>query len=50
MVLAAHEAMRMMRLMNAHWQGQATVAKIEAARWQNTIKQKVAAKMFTILL
>jgi hypothetical protein len=49
-VLAAHDTMRMRRLMNAHRQGQATVAKIEAARWQNTINQKVAAKMFTILL
>jgi len=31
-------------------QGQATVAKAEAARGQTTINQKVAAKIFKILL
>ena len=49
-VLAAHVAMRMRRLTNAHWQGQATVVKAEAGRGQTTINQKVAAKMFKILL
>ena len=32
------------------WRGQATVLKAKAARWQTTINQKVAAKMFNITL
>ena len=38
------------RLRNTQRRGQATVAKAEAARGQTTINQKVAAKMFKILL
>ncbi len=49
-VLAAHVATTMRRLTNAQWRGQATVVKAEAARGQTTINQKVAAKMFKILL
>ncbi len=51
-VLAAHIVTTMMRLMNAQrWRGQATVvAKAEAVQGQTTINQKVAAKMFKILL
>ena len=49
-VLAAHVATTIRRLTNAQQQGQATVAKAEAAHGQTTISQKVAAKMFKILL
>jgi hypothetical protein len=49
-VLAAHVAMPMRKLMNAQRRGQATVTKAEAAQGQTTINQKVAAKMFKILL
>ena len=49
-VLAAHVAATMRRLTNVQRRGQATVAKAEAAREQTTINQKVAAKMFNILL
>ncbi len=49
-VLAVHVATTVRRLMNAQRRGQATVAKAEAARGQTTINQKVAAKVFKILL
>ena len=49
-VLAAHIATMMRRLTNAQRRGQATVAKAEAVQGQTTINQKVAAKMFKILL
>ena len=49
-VLAAHVATTMRRLTNVQRQGQATVAKAEAARGQTSINLKVAAKMFKILL
>jgi hypothetical protein len=49
-VLAAHIVTMMRRLRNAQWLGQTTVAKSEAARGQTTINQKVAAKMFKIIL
>jgi hypothetical protein len=49
-VLAAHIATTLRRLTNLQRQGQATVAKAEAARKQTTINQKVAAKMLKILL
>jgi hypothetical protein len=49
-VLAAHVTKTTRRLTNAQWQGQATVAKADAAQGQTTINQKVAAKMFKILL
>jgi hypothetical protein len=53
-VLVAHIMTTMRRLMNAQRQGQTTVAKAEAeaeaAQGQTTINQKVAAKMFKILL
>jgi hypothetical protein len=49
-VLAAQVVTLMRKLMNAQRWGQATVAKAEAARGQTTINQKVAAKMFKILL
>jgi hypothetical protein len=49
-VLVAHVATAMRRLTNVQWHGQATVVKAEAARGQTTINQKVAAKMFKILL
>jgi hypothetical protein len=50
MVLGAHIATMMRRLMNAQRRGQPTVAKVEAAQGQTTINQNVAAKMFKILL
>ena len=49
-VLAAHVATTLRRLTNLQRRGQATVAKAEAAQKQTTINQKVAAKMFKILL
>jgi hypothetical protein len=49
-VLAAHVATTTRRLRNTQRRGQATVAKAEAARGQTTISQKVAAKIFKILL
>ena len=49
-VLAAHVTKTTRRLTNAQWRGQATVAKADAAQGQTTINQKVAAKMFNILL
>ena len=49
-VLVVHVATTMRMLMNAQRRGQPTVAKVEAARGQTTINQKVAAKMFKILL
>ncbi len=53
-VLAAHVMPMMRRLMNAQRRGQTTVAKAEAeaeaAQGQTAINQKVAAKMFKILL
>jgi hypothetical protein len=49
-VLVAHVMTPMRKLTNVQLRGQATVAKAEAARGQTTIKQKVAAKMFKILL
>jgi hypothetical protein len=49
-VLAAHVTKTTRRLTNAQWRGQATVAKADAAQGQTTINQKVAAKMFKILL
>jgi hypothetical protein len=49
-VLAAHVTTPMRKLTNTQRRGQATVAKAEAARGQTTINQKVAAKMFKILL
>ena len=49
-VLAAHVATMLRRLTNLQRRGQATVAKAEAAQKQTTINQKVAAKMFKILL
>ena len=49
-VLAAHVLTMMRRLMHKQRRGQTTVAKAEAARGQTTINQKVAAKMFKILL
>ena len=48
-VLAVHVVTMMRRLTNTR-RGQATVAKAEAARGQTTINQKVASKMFKILL
>ena len=50
MVLVVHVATMMRRLVNAQQRGQAIVAKAEAAQGQITINQKVAAKMFKILL
>jgi hypothetical protein len=50
LVLAAHVTTTMRRLPNVQRRGQPTVAKAEAARGQTTINQKVAAKMFKILL
>jgi len=49
-VLAVLVATTMRRLMNTQRRGQATVAKAEAARGQTKINQRVAAKMFKILL
>jgi len=49
-VLAAHVVTTMRRLTNAQRRGRATVAKAEAAQEQTTINQKVAGKMFKILL
>jgi len=49
-VLAAHVAITMRRLTNSYRRGQATVAKADATRGQTTINQKVAAKMFKIIL
>ena len=49
-VLVVHVVTTMRRLMYAQWRRQATVAKTEAARGQTIINQKVAAKMFKILL
>ena len=49
-VLVVHVVTTMRRLMNAQRRGQASVAKTEAAREQTIINQKVAAKMFKILL
>ena len=49
-VLAAHVATTMRTLTNAQQRGQVTVVKAEAARGQTPINQKVAAKMFKILL
>jgi hypothetical protein len=49
-VLVAHVATTMRRLTNTQRRGQATVVKAEAEQGQTTINQKVAAKMFKILL
>ena len=49
-VLVVHVTATMRRLTNVQWRGQATVAKAEAVQGQTTINQKVAAKMFKILL
>jgi hypothetical protein len=49
-LLAAHVAITMRRLANTQLRGQATVAKAEAAQGQTTINQKVAGKMFQIIL
>ncbi len=49
-VLAAHVTTPMRKLTNTQRRGRATVAKAEAAQGQTTINQKVAAKMFKILL
>ena len=49
-VLAAHVTMTTRRLANTHRRGQATVAKAEAAQGQKTINQKVAGKMFKMIL
>ena len=49
-VLAAHVLTMKRRLTHTQWRGQATVTKAEAARGQTTVNQKVAAKMFKILL
>jgi len=49
-VLAVHVGMMARRLANTKRRGQATVAKAEAARGQTTINQKVAEKMFKIIL
>ncbi len=43
-VLAAHVATTMRKLTNAQQQGEATVAKAEAARGQTTINQKSGSK------
>ena len=49
-MLVVHVTTTMRRLTNAQWWGQATVTKAEAEWGQTTINQKVAAKMFKILL
>ena len=49
-VLVAHIPTTMRRLMNTQRRGQATVAKAEAAQGQTKINQRVAAKMFKMLL
>ena len=49
-VLAANIATTMRRLTNVQRRGQATVSKAEAVQGQTIINQKVAAKMFKILL
>ena len=49
-VLASHVTIATRRLANTYQRGQATVAKAEAARGQTTINQKVAGKMFKIIL
>ena len=49
-VLVAHVATMMLALLNAQRRGQAMVGKAEAVRGQTTINQKMAAKMFKILL
>ena len=49
-VLEVHVMTTMRRLMNVQRRGQTTVAKAEAAQGQTTINQKVAAKMFKIVL
>ena len=48
--MAAHVTTTTRRFVNVQLRGQAVVAKAEAARGQTTINQKVAAKMFKILL
>ena len=47
---AAHVVKMMRMLPYMQWWGQATVAKAEAARGQTTINQKVAGKIFKIVL
>jgi len=49
-VLAVHVLTMRRRLTHTQRRGQATVTKAEAARGQTTVNQKVAAKMFKILL
>ena len=49
-VLAVHVGTTARRLANTKRRGQATVAKAEASRGQTTINQKVAEKMFKIIL
>ena len=49
-VLAAHVLTMKRRLTHTQRRGHATVTKAKAARGQTTVNQKVAAKMFKILL
>ena len=49
-VLTALVVTTMRKLMNTQRRGQATVAKAEAAQGQTKINQRVAAKMFKMLL
>ena len=49
-VLMMHVMTMTRRLTNTQWRGQAMVAKAEAAQGQTIINQKVAGKMFKIIL